>query len=295
MIINYKKITELSIEEAVNLWNSGFEGYFVNMKMTVNSFLTRAVNEGLSLDHSVAAYLNGQPVGFVVNGFRSIGGKQVAWNGGTGIVPEFRGKGIGKRLMTRNLELYHDQGVELALLEALSENEQAIKLYKSSGYEIIDRMTILQNMEPLSPTILQIPSQTSYSIKKGLPGDIASLPFYRQLSPWQTQWPSIKDGESVLVLNDNKPVGYALFKRILDQEGQLTATSLYQCEALPNLSDEEEILKAALQEVYQPLELAGKRMTGNLRASNRLLINLLQKLGFTTLAEQVHMAHTMER
>jgi GNAT superfamily N-acetyltransferase len=291
-MIIYKKLSEISIEDIVTLWNNGFQNYFVNINMSINSFLTRTINEGLSLEDSFAAYVNGLPVGIVVIGFRWIEGKKVAWNGGTGIVPEYRRKGIGKQLMERNLEIYNEQGVELASLEALSQNDPAIRLYRSVGYEVIDRLVILQMMEPIVCSILQV-SGHSYSIKKGTPSDVQSLPFYRNFSAWQTHWSSIKDGESLLVFYGNVAVGYALYKRVKDSDGKLSAISLYQCEVLPNRSDAEAILKAALYEVFQPVELPCKRMTMNLRKSNSQLIDLLQNLGFTTSAEQVHMVLNM--
>ncbi|MFC9707709.1 GNAT family N-acetyltransferase [Paenibacillus sp. NPDC056933] len=64
----------------------------------------------------------------------------MAWNGGTGIAPAFRGQGIGRVLMLRSLELCREHGVEIAILEALAQNENAIKLYQYVGYEITDRL-----------------------------------------------------------------------------------------------------------------------------------------------------------
>jgi ribosomal protein S18 acetylase RimI-like enzyme len=290
-MITYTKLSELPIEDVVSLWNQGFEGYFVNIHMSVDSFLTRVVNEGLSLEDSLAAHVDGQPVGIVVNGFREIEGKKVAWNGGTGIAPAYRGQGIGRKLMERNLELYDEQGVDLASLEALSQNEQAIKLYTRVGYTIIDRLAILQHLEPLAPDILQASTQHRYSTRKGQPGEVRSLPFYRHFSAWQTQWPSIKDGNSLIVFHGNDAVGYALYKRILDSDGSLSAISLYQCEAHPNRLDAEEILKAALLEIFHPVDVPCRRMTSNLRTSNMQLIHLLHRVGFTTLMEQVHMVN----
>ncbi|MDQ0875654.1 GNAT superfamily N-acetyltransferase [Paenibacillus sp. V4I3] len=151
----FKKMSELSAEDMVSLWNKGFEGYFINSTLSLDKFLSRTVNEGLSLEHSLVMYENSAPIGFVMNGFRGIEGKRVAWNGGTGIAPEQRGKGIGKILMKRNLQLYREQGVDIALLEALIQNKAAIKLYQSVGYGITEQLISLQHTEALDASLLQ--------------------------------------------------------------------------------------------------------------------------------------------
>ncbi|NQX66203.1 GNAT family N-acetyltransferase [Paenibacillus alba] len=294
MTITYRKLSEFSIEEIVRIWNLGFEGYFIRMEMTIDLLITRTVNEGISLENSLAIMVDGEPAGFVMNGFRDIGGKKLAWNGGTGIVPAFRGKGIGKALMARNLELYREQGVGTATLEALVQNEPAIRLYQQAGYEISDHLLLLQHTGPMIDPILTQTTAHPFVISRELAHDAAGLDLYRGLSAWQTQWPSIKDGESLIIRQGSEPVGYALFKRSFDKEGNLSAITLYQCEAHPERDDAEQIYKVALSELFAPLDYAGKRTTLNLRKSNLLLIELMEKLGFTTNFEQVLMVRNMQ-
>ncbi len=288
-MITYRRLSELSLNELVQLWDRGFEGYYLDVRMPLNSFVTRTADEGISLEESLAICADGQPVGFVVNGYRSIGGRQTAWNGGTGIVPEYRGQGFGKLLMERNLALYSELCVHTALLEALTQNERAIRLYESVGYSIADRLVYLQHDGALQGALPQPVEPLEYVIRSGLAGEIRHLPFYRRLSAWQTQWQSIKNGESLLIELGGEIVGYALYRRAFDEEGRLTAIYLYQCEAAPDRHDETAIYAAALSRVFRPLELQIKRMTVNLRKSNTALVALLTELGFTTSVEQVHM------
>ena len=35
------------------------------------------------------------PIGFVLQGIREVDGQKIAWNGGTGIIPKYRGKKLG--------------------------------------------------------------------------------------------------------------------------------------------------------------------------------------------------------
>lgn len=91
----FKNMSELSAEDLVALWNKGFEGYFLNSTLDLSKFMARTVHEGLSLEHSLVMFENKEPIGFVMNGFRTIDGSKVAWNGGTGIVPDYRGEDSG--------------------------------------------------------------------------------------------------------------------------------------------------------------------------------------------------------
>ncbi|MGG1516863.1 GNAT family N-acetyltransferase [Paenibacillus oryzisoli] len=283
-----KKMSELSVESAVALWNLGFEGYFINSTLTVDRFLARAVGEGLSLEHSLAMYdEQGEPVGLVMNGFRTLAGRKIAWNGGTGIAPAFRGKGFGQQLMERNLELYREHGVDAAMLEALIQNNAAIRLYQKVGYEITERLVGLQHDGTLNADELH--ANHSYTVQRGRPVEVSKLPFYHAMSAWQTQWNSLKDGESVMITDDASVVGYALFKRVYAEDGSLTTVVLYQCEAAPERRDKREILTAALSEIFAHGEAPSKQLTMNIRHANRELHELLDSLGFAPFVEQVHM------
>ncbi|NRF93034.1 GNAT family N-acetyltransferase [Paenibacillus frigoriresistens] len=286
----FKKMSEMSAEDMVALWNKGFEGYFLNSTLNLDKFLARAVNEGLSLENSLVVCENRDPIGFVMNGFRVIEGKRVAWNGGTGIATEHRGRGIGKKLMERNLQLYREQGVDIALLEALIQNKAAIKLYQSVGYVITEQLISLQHTEALDASLLLPNSSSEYVTRRGLALEVKGLSFYRHLSAWQTQWASMKDGECIIVSDhEDEVVGYALYKRIFGDDGNLSTIALHQCESIPGRTDSEDILKAALSEVYAPFSFTCKRITMNIRDSNKGLIGLLERLGFTKFVEQVYM------
>src|SRR6185503_17480629 len=124
--VEIRRLNTCTFDQAVQIWNEGFKGYFVDMTVSLDAYLRRFVGDGLSTEYSFIAFCDGKPAGFLLNGIRSNAGKRVAWNGGTGVSPEFRGQGIGKLLVEAALELYAEQGVEIATLEALINNEAAI-------------------------------------------------------------------------------------------------------------------------------------------------------------------------
>jgi len=54
---------------------------------------------------------------------------------GFGILPEYRGRGYGKETLIKTLKLINRQGIKKVELEVESSNENALKLYKSCGFD----------------------------------------------------------------------------------------------------------------------------------------------------------------
>ncbi|WP_413300431.1 GNAT family N-acetyltransferase [Bacillus sp. 1P10SD] len=284
MNIQIKRLTECTIQEIITAWNRGFEGYFVKLEMTPELFFNRLVNEGLSLPHSIVAFDGEEPVAIVMNGFREINGKKTAWNGGTGIAPEYRGNGVSTLLMEEILKIYAEEGCEVATLEAIKENERAIRLYARFGYEVTDSLVYLAGtLEGKNNSHLQ-----SEFIR---PEKLPTYSFYKQNVPWQCQWQSVKAGEAQIYFDDKRnPVGYSLFKRVWNQEGQLEKVFLFQVELLGEVTDEtvQAVFSAITEHQIHPISY----MTVNASQSNPVIQYLLEQ-GFKKTTEQVQMVKTL--
>ncbi|TGV13074.1 GNAT family N-acetyltransferase, partial [Mesorhizobium sp. M00.F.Ca.ET.186.01.1.1] len=148
-MITIKRMSDCTFAEVTKAWNRGFEGYFVSIVMTEEMLVQRLGNEGYVMGLSVVAFDGEEPIGLVASGLRTIGGKKVAWNGGTGVATEYRRQGVGRQLIDATLELYKEAGVQVATLEAMSQNSKAIALYEQKGYEVVDRLLFWQRIGPL--------------------------------------------------------------------------------------------------------------------------------------------------
>jgi ribosomal protein S18 acetylase RimI-like enzyme len=297
LALEIRRLNTCTFDEAVHIWNEGFKGYFVDTTLSLDGYVARLHNEGLSPEYSLIAFRAGKPAGFLLNGIRTNGGKKVAWNGGTGVEPEFRGQGIGNVLLEAALNLYAEEGVELATLEAISANNAAITLYQKFGYEIIDRLIFLQRDGAIPAKFSGHCDNDSYSIRLVSPASVSGLSFYESSVPWQAQWQSLflSNGEALVIYDGRgEAVGYALYKKKFDDEGKLSAMVLYQCVACPGKGSAESIVGRALEEVYGPLDTECRRSTYNLSKKNELVLRLLAEAGLTTFIEQVHMTKTLE-
>ncbi|MDQ0199600.1 GNAT family N-acetyltransferase [Neobacillus ginsengisoli] len=282
MNITIKKLTDCTINEAVTAWNKGFEGYFVKLEMTPETFFNRLVNEGLSMNHSIIAFDQENPVGIVLNGFRIVDGKKISWNGGTGVATEHRGKGVSKLLMEEILKIYQEEEAEVATLEAIKENERAIRLYEQFGYQVVDSLVYLSG----TPEI-QSDSGDGILSRTIRPEQLPALPFYNGNVAWQCQWQSVKSGEAQIYFDhDHNPLGYALFKRVWDQEGNIEKVLLYQLELIQDFK--EETIQAIFAKITDWENNPVNVITINASMKNVATQYLLNN-GFTKTTEQVQM------
>lgn len=281
-----KRLSQCTLEEALTAWNRGFEGYLVPIKMDIQSFVNRMIFEGLSPEKSIVVFMQGEPCGIIMNGFREIDGRKIAWNGGTGIAPELRGKGLSAAMMTEVLNIYKAENAHTAVLEAIEENERAIKLYKKAGYVITDHLLHLNRR--LTYKELDSLQENSYSLKRVYPEQLQSLSFYDSAAAWQCQWQSAKHGEAaVLIGEDGKAAGYILYKRILEADGRTDRIIIFQLR-FSNGNVNRKVMGSILGQLFLDRDDSIDFTAVNISVSNPVS-NALLKMGFEKKIGQVMM------
>ncbi|WP_217560014.1 GNAT family N-acetyltransferase [Paenibacillus sp. GbtcB18] len=301
-MIVIRKLSECTLDQAVQVWNAGFSGYLVDMTTNPDAFMTRQAYEQLSPQHSIVAFDGEQPVGFVLNGIRMAGGRTISWNGGTGVIPAYRGRGVGRKLIEASLDIYRKEGVDTATIEAFASNVPAIALYESVGYVTRDTLLVLRKTGGAAgggPAEGTGESRGAwgdaagrYTLRHGTARDAGLLPFYPALGAWQVHWASLTAGESLTMFEDGKPAGYALYKRVYDASGKLAGVTLYQCEASPDNRDPETVLRTLLETVldgYGEVSFSASHVP----SSRTDLLRLLEEKGFQTVHELVWMTRDM--
>lgn len=289
-MIKIKKLIDCTLAEAVIAWNTGFEGYYIDATTTPENFIKRMVNEDLSPSLSIVAFKEKQPIGIVLNGVREVKGKKVAWNGGTGVAKEFRSKGIGKILMNSVFSILKEERIDIATLEAISDNTKAISLYKNMGYLVEDNLEYLN----LNGNLPQNPikdSNRKFNFERVVPHQIGQLLFYKAMNPWQTQWQSAKNGEGIIVKDDSgNELGYAYYHKIFNSQGSHISTTLFQCETKPDRTDALEIIYFMLGQVFGDFKNEINRTVPNLPINkSEITFRVLKQIGFKTIAQQVYM------
>lgn len=293
-MIEIRRLAECTIEQGVEAWNKGFEGYHFDMTTTPEAFEKRMKQEGLSGGLSVVAFDGEKPVGLVLNGIRESAGRKIGWNGGTGVAMSWRKKGVGMQLMEKTLEILKEQDVEVATLEAISENKKAIELYKKLGYDIVDELHFMKLDGAVEEKVTD--ASGDYNIREADPEEIGRLPFYRGDFPWQIQWQSVRDGEGLIAFNEEgRAAGYAFFRKLTDEQGIHSRTILYQCETAPDDKAREELTHVLLNRIFENFADEISRTAVNVPVSaNAVTYKVLQDRGFEKNISQVFMKKALK-
>lgn len=290
--LHIKSVSACTMDEVTELWNKGFQQDYSDKVHTSWHRMSKMRQHYIHPDLSIAAYIDGQPAGFVLIGWREELGRKMAWNGGTGVVPKFRGQGLSKRLLLEAIRRVKGAGADSLTLEAMTVNDRAIRAYRSCGFEKVDQLHILQLKEDFTNIPFPVSQFPGYTEITGLPERVAYLSFYVS-SPcsWTSQWFNL-DGGSSLIVYDRKgaAAGYALFQEKYNETGYLSSIKLFHCEADPGRTDRRDLIHHMLTKVMRPEVSALTRTAHYIRASNGEVIDALVTNGFITTKKE----HLME-
>jgi len=125
-----RNITPPDLDALVDAQNRIFEDYVVPVRSTRAFFEDFMKSVGGDLRNVLAAYDDDQIVGYV----NPVQDRKKGWIGGIGVLPSYRGKGIGTRLMAAAERQLGDRGVDEVHLEVIEANQRAERLYERLGY-----------------------------------------------------------------------------------------------------------------------------------------------------------------
>lgn len=130
-------VAELSAAEVARALTRAFEGYLLGpVNMSAQTYERRFRAEDLDPFASRVYRKDGTPVGILLVARRG-------WTGriaGLGVVPEMRGKGLGRSIMTGALEEAEARGDRGVVLEVFEQNAPAVKLYEGLGFRVKRRL-----------------------------------------------------------------------------------------------------------------------------------------------------------
>lgn len=118
------------LEEFVDAQNDIFADYIIPLKSSPQFLRDFMRSVGGRIEDVLIATHDEDIIGYV----NPVVDGREAWIGGLGVIPSFRRKGLGIRLMIAAEELAHSRGAEEIILEVIEGNLPALKLYRRLGY-----------------------------------------------------------------------------------------------------------------------------------------------------------------
>lgn len=120
----------------LNVLNEAFADYVIPLVLTAEQFEQKIAAENIQLNLSIGVVSAGKLVGLMLHAMNNTEGNVTVYNAGTGVVPEFRGKGIVASMYGVLLPKLQELGVETMLLEVILGNDSAIRAYEKMGYRV---------------------------------------------------------------------------------------------------------------------------------------------------------------
>lgn len=217
-IVYIKSLEPAKLTEIYIAFAEAFREYPIPFKLTKEQFVRRFV-KNLKMDFALSAGAFSQEGALVAFLFTTVSryeGKVTAYNGGTGVVPAWRGRKITSRMYDYLMPLFERRGIEQCILEVLTQNDRAIRVYKGIGFEKVKyyRCFVLnkpladfRNKKPFAAINIQVMKRYNPMIYEGfgnaVPGFSGSVDITSGIKP---------DDVVVEARVDNQFVGFAIYK-----------------------------------------------------------------------------------
>lgn len=137
MAFSFIPVSGFGLASAAELINRGFADYVVQFKMTEATLWHAARLDSIDFNASSVVHVDGTPAGVVLMARRGWTSRVAAM----AVVPEFRRQRAGRALMEHVLAEAKQRDERGMVLEVLTSNTPAVRLYESLGFTKVRRLT----------------------------------------------------------------------------------------------------------------------------------------------------------
>lgn len=144
MAFSFIPVGGFGLAQAADLINRGFADYVVQFKMTEATLWHAARLDSIDFNASSVVHVDGAPAGVVLMARRGWTSRVAAM----AVAPEFRRQRAGRALMEHALAEAKQRGEHAMVLEVLTSNTPAVRLYESLGFTKVRRLTSYKGPAP---------------------------------------------------------------------------------------------------------------------------------------------------
>ncbi|ULQ55190.1 GNAT family N-acetyltransferase [Flavihumibacter rivuli] len=189
-----------TLAEIAGCFNAAFADYLVPIHVDEAKLTTKFRQENILPEWSAGVIHKGQLVGFILNGYRVVDGRGVLYNGGTGVIPEYRGQKLTGKMYAFLKERGEAAGIRHFVLEFIKGNDRARKVYENIGFSVSREFNLYKGGRPEEAV-----SQTTITIQQIKQANWAAWDNWREMVPC---WSGAN--ESVDALGDEAFVAVAM-------------------------------------------------------------------------------------
>lgn len=276
-MIRFDTLENTPLPAICEAFNLAFSDYIVPIQLTLPLLEQKIQGENIQLSQSIGAFSGNLLSGLILHGADTWPGPQMLYNGGTGVIPAFRGRRLVQQMYAQFKPLYKQQGIRRVILEVITTNTPAIKAYTSSGF-ITSRLFHCYKGQPLQP-----PVKKDVQLKKAVSPDWTLLNSFGDQRPsWSNSSESIqREGADTLTwiaYEKEMAVGFVSVYTGNKRIRQLAVRPQYRRQGIGS---------ALLRHITKMLQ--GPFSITNITDENRGLQQFLLKAGFTPTVSQYEM------
>lgn len=206
--ITVQTLACIDVQTLRNCFNAAFKNYFTPLYFTKEEFADKITTEAIDLKLSFGIFDEDELVGFTLNGIDNMGNQKIAYNAGTGILPEYRGYKLSYLLYEHSITQLRMAGITKTVLEVVEQNIPAIKTYMRLGFAVTRKLNSYQG-KPILHEMIPVDIETLSSpdwelIKKRC----------EWIPSWQYNTNCIKRAQSSYTLQvaryEQQPVAYCI-------------------------------------------------------------------------------------
>jgi ribosomal protein S18 acetylase RimI-like enzyme len=148
-------LSEDAFNDLYKVFTEAFSDYVFPFALTETQFRNHLNLNAVDLARSVGYVENNELIGFSLNGFGEWEGKPTVYDAGTGVVPSERRRGVSRGMFEMMIPNFRAAGFKQYLLEVVTSNAGARRLYDDLGFEKTRELALLQydgSPKPLAPT-----------------------------------------------------------------------------------------------------------------------------------------------
>lgn len=160
--MNISNLQNVLLPELVAVFNQSFADYSIKIEMADELLTSKMRSENIKLKYSVGVFEKGALVAFILHGVDENGGCKTVYNGGTGVLPAYRGMQLTKKMYEYIIPLLSADGYYEHQLEVLEGNDKALKIYEDIGFKVVRKVGCYKGIitePPEDPIIKVIPLQ----------------------------------------------------------------------------------------------------------------------------------------
>lgn len=126
---------------------AAFADYVLPFDLTEQQFRNHILLNGVDLNSTIGVVKNNKLIAFTLNGFGTWKGRSTVYDAGTGVLPPYRRRGLGLKMFDEVIPYFADRGIEQYLLEVVTTNTNAIRMYEKLGFSPTRKLALLEAAE----------------------------------------------------------------------------------------------------------------------------------------------------